>query len=49
MLRHPNAAKAEKGLTKPDGGCGEAVALMAQWRHHEGLGFDAIAQRLNAQ
>nr|CTQ91107.1 Recombinase [Kibdelosporangium sp. MJ126-NF4] len=50
-FRHPNPAKAEKGLTKtrlePDGIKGEAVALMAKWRYHEGVGCDTISERLN--
>ncbi|MFI0803256.1 recombinase family protein [Amycolatopsis lurida] len=40
-LRHPNPAKAEKGLTKtrlePDGEQAETVALIAKWRYHEAL------------
>lgn len=50
-LRHPNPAKAEKGVTKtrlePDGACAETVTLIAKWRHHERLGCDTIADRLN--
>ncbi|MFD9734641.1 recombinase family protein [Umezawaea sp. NPDC059074] len=50
-LRHPNASKADKGLTKtrlePDGLRGETVTLIAKWRHHEQLGLDTIADRLN--
>ncbi len=50
-LRHPNAAKAEKGLTKtrlePDGARAETVTLIAKWRYHEKLGYDTIAERLN--
>lgn len=50
-IRHPNPSKAAKGITKtrlePDGVRGEAVTLMAMWRHLEGLGFDTIAERLN--
>ena len=41
-LRHPNASKADKGLTKtrlgPDGLRGETVTLIAKWRHHEQWG-----------
>ncbi|MEV0700083.1 recombinase family protein [Saccharopolyspora sp. NPDC050389] len=51
-FRHPNPVKAEKGITKtrlePDGKRGETVTLMAKWRYHEQLGFDTIAERLNA-
>jgi site-specific DNA recombinase len=50
-LRHPNAAKDEKGITKtrlePDGLRAETVTLIAKWRYHERLGFDTIAERLN--
>ncbi|GLY67627.1 putative recombinase [Amycolatopsis taiwanensis] len=50
--RHPNPVKAEKGLTKtrlePDGARAETVTLIAKWRYHEQLGFDTIAERLNA-
>jgi site-specific DNA recombinase len=50
-LRHPNPAKAEKGITKtrlePDGVRGATVTLIAKWRYHEHLGFDTIAERLN--
>ncbi|WP_238412395.1 recombinase family protein [Saccharothrix deserti] len=50
-MRHPNAAKAEKGVTKtrlePDGAHAETVTLIAKWRYHEQLGFDTIAERLN--
>lgn len=50
-LRHPNPAKAEKGITKtrlePDGEQAKTVALIAKWRYHEALGFDTIAERLN--
>ncbi|WP_242582113.1 recombinase family protein [Amycolatopsis sp. 195334CR] len=49
--RHPNPAKAAKGLTKsrlePDGVRGETVTQIAMWRFHEGLGYDTIAERLN--
>ena len=50
--KHPNPTKAAKGHTKtrlePDGVRGEAVTQMALWRYHEGLGYDTIADRLNA-
>lgn len=50
-FRHPNPAKAEKGLTKtrlePDGLKAETVTLIAKWRYHQQLGFDTIAERLN--
>lgn len=50
-LRHPNPTKAEKGVTKtrlePDGIRAETVTLIAKWRHHEQLGYDTIAERLN--
>ncbi|MGP4018814.1 recombinase family protein [Saccharopolyspora sp. 5N708] len=50
--RHPNPTKADKGQTKtrlePDGLCAETVAQIAQWRYHEQLGYDTIAERLNA-
>ena len=50
-LRHPNATKAEKGLTKtrlePDGARAETVTLIAKWRYHERVGLDTIAERLN--
>lgn len=50
-LQHPNAAKAEKGITKtrlePDGVRGETVTMVAKWRYHEKLGYDTIAERLN--
>jgi site-specific DNA recombinase len=50
-IRHPNPAKAEKGLTKtrlePDGLRGETVTLAAKWRYHQQLGCDTIAERLN--
>lgn len=50
-FRHPNQAKAEKGGTKtrlePDDERARTVTLIAKWRYHEQLGFDAIAQRLN--
>ena len=50
-FRHPNPAKAEKGITKtrlePDGVRAETVTLIAKWRYYEQLGFDTIAERLN--
>jgi site-specific DNA recombinase len=50
-IRHPNPAKAEKGLTKtrlePDGLRAETVTLIAKWRYHKQLGCDTIAERLN--
>ena len=49
--RHPNPAKAAKGQSKtrlePDGARGETVTQIALWRYHEGLGYGAIAERLN--
>lgn len=52
ILRHPNPTKAAKGQTKsrlePDGVRAETVAQIATWRYHEGLGYDTIAERLNA-
>lgn len=51
LLRHPNPTKAARGHTKtrlePDGARAETVAQIAQWRHHEGLGYATIAERLN--
>ena len=50
--RHPNPVKAERGATKtrlePDGLRGETVTQIAQWRYNESLGYDTIADRLNA-
>ncbi|WP_255375867.1 recombinase family protein [Saccharomonospora sp. CUA-673] len=50
--RHPNPTKAARGHTKsrlePDGERAETVAQIAKWRYHEGLGYDTIAERLNA-
>ncbi len=50
--RHPNPTKAARGQTKsrlePDGVRGETVTQIALWRYHEGLGYDTIAERLNA-
>lgn len=52
VYRHPNPTKAAKGQTKtrlePDGLQGETVTQIAAWRYHEGLGYDTIADRLNA-
>ena len=49
--RHPNPAKADRGATKsrlePQGARGETVTEIANWRYHEGLGYGAIADRLN--
>ncbi len=51
-FRHPNPTKAAKGLTKsrlePDGAHGETVTQIALWRYHESVGYDTIADRLNA-
>jgi hypothetical protein len=50
--RHPNPAKADRGYTKtrlePDGVRGETVTQIALWRYHEQVGYDTIAERLNA-
>ncbi len=50
--RHPNPTKADKGQTKtrlePDGSRAETVVQIAKWRYHEQLGYDTIAERLNA-
>jgi site-specific DNA recombinase len=50
--RHPNPAKADKGYTKtrlePDGAHAETVTQIALWRYHEGIWYDTIADRLNA-
>jgi DNA invertase Pin-like site-specific DNA recombinase len=50
-IRHPNPAKAAKGQSKtrlePDGVRAETVTQIALWRHHEGLSYDTIADRLN--
>ncbi|KAA9163330.1 recombinase family protein [Amycolatopsis acidicola] len=52
VLPHPNPTKAEKGHTKsrlePDGLRAETVTQAANWRYHEGLGYDTIVDRLNA-
>ncbi|MBP2322667.1 DNA invertase Pin-like site-specific DNA recombinase [Kibdelosporangium banguiense] len=51
-FRHPNPVKAGKGLTKtrlePDGLRAETVTQIALWRYYEGIGYDTIAERLNA-
>lgn len=51
-FRHPNPAKAAKGQVKtrlePGGVRAETVTQIALWRYHEGLGYDTIADRLNA-
>jgi DNA invertase Pin-like site-specific DNA recombinase len=51
-FRHPNPTKAAKGQIKtrlePDDVRGETVTQIALWRYHEGLGYDTIADRLNA-
>ncbi|MBY8862389.1 recombinase family protein [Nocardia sp. CA2R105] len=50
--RHPNPTKAAKGQSKtrlePDGVRAETVTQIALWRYHEGIGYDTIADRLNA-
>jgi site-specific DNA recombinase len=50
--RHPNPMKAAKGQTKsrlePDGIKAETVTQIAASRYHEQLGYDTIADRLNA-
>ncbi|UGQ14289.1 recombinase family protein [Yinghuangia sp. ASG 101] len=50
--RHPNPTKADRGATKnrlePDGAKGETVTQIALWRHHEGIGYSTIVDRLNA-
>jgi site-specific DNA recombinase len=52
IYRHPNPVKAERGHTKtrlePDGVRGETVTQIALWRYHQQLGYDTIADRLNA-
>jgi DNA invertase Pin-like site-specific DNA recombinase len=52
VVPHPSPSKAEKGKTKsrlePDGKRAETVAQIALWRYHEGLGYNTIADRLNA-
>ena len=51
-VRHPNPVKAAKGKTKtrlePDGARAETVTQIALWRYHEHLGYNTIADRLNA-
>ncbi|GAB4588989.1 hypothetical protein Ntsu_68210 [Nocardia sp. IFM 10818] len=51
-FRHPNPTKAARAQTKsrlePDGVRGETVTQIAMWRYYEGLGYDTIAERLNA-
>jgi site-specific DNA recombinase len=50
-VRHPNPAKAARGHTKmrlePDPATAVTVTQIAAWRYYEGLGYDAIAERLN--
>lgn len=50
--RHPNPTKAAKSQTKtrlePDGVRAETVTQIALWRYHEGIGYDTIVDRLNA-
>ncbi|MCU1686260.1 MAG: Site-specific recombinase [Amycolatopsis sp.] len=50
--RHPNPMKAAMGQTKsrlePDGIKAETVTQIAAWRYHEKIGYDTIADRLNA-
>ncbi|GAA5151776.1 hypothetical protein GCM10023321_19390 [Pseudonocardia eucalypti] len=50
--RHPNPTKAAKGLVKtrlePDDARGETVTQIALWRYYEKIGYDTIADRLNA-
>lgn len=52
VIPHPNPVKAVKGLTKSrlekDGIRGETVTQIAHWRYYEELGYDTIADRLNA-
>lgn len=52
IFRHPNPTKAARAQTKsriePDGARGETVTQIAMWRYYEGLGYDTIAERLNA-
>ncbi|SEE25578.1 Site-specific DNA recombinase [Amycolatopsis lurida] len=52
VVPHPSPAKAEKGKTKsrlePDSERAETVVQIALWRYHEGLGYNTIADRLNA-
>jgi site-specific DNA recombinase len=50
--RHPNPAKAAKGQTKmrlePDPATAPTVTQIAAWRYYDGIGYAAIAERLNA-
>ncbi len=50
-FRHPNPAKAAKGITKtrlePDGARSETVTQIASWAYYDCLGGDAIATLLN--
>jgi site-specific DNA recombinase len=50
--RHPNPAKAARGQTKmrlqPDPACAHTVTQIAAWRYYDGIGYDSIAERLNA-
>ncbi len=52
VIPHPNPAKADKGHTKTlliaDSVRAETVTQIAHWRYYEGLGYDTIADRLNA-
>jgi site-specific DNA recombinase len=52
IYRHPNPAKAARGATKmrlePDPAQAETVSQIAAWRYYNGMGYDAIAERLNA-
>jgi site-specific DNA recombinase len=52
IYRHPNPTKADRGYTKtrlePDGPRAETVTQIALWRYHEQVGYDTIAERLNA-
>jgi len=51
-FRHPNPSKAARGQVKtrldPDGIRAETVAQIAAWRYYDGVGYDTIADRLNA-
>ena len=50
--RHPNPAKAARGQTKmrlqPDPRTAATVTEIAAWRYYDRLGYDTIAERLNA-
>lgn len=50
--RHPNPANAAKGQTKmrlePDPATAATVTQIAAWRYYDGIGYAAIAERLNA-